>query len=160
MIPAYVTLIPLYSVMRKLHLLNTHWALIIPGLASPFGIFLIRQYFLSFPRELEDAAKIDGCNIPQFLFYVALPNAKHVLAALGIFAFIGSWGNFLGPLVFLTDLNKATVPLGLYRFMSAYSASWPELMAATTVSILPTLTVYIFAQRRIVEAYSFVGVRK
>jgi len=160
MIPGQVTLIPLYSIMAKFNLINTHWSLIIPGLASPFGIFLMRQYFLVFPTELEDAAKIDGCNVPKFLIHVALPSSKSILATLGVLAFIGSWGNFIGPLVFLTDLDKATVPLGLYRFMGSYSTSWPELMAATAISIIPLIVMYIIAQRYIIEAYSFAGVRK
>jgi multiple sugar transport system permease protein len=147
-------------VIRDLRLLNTHWALILPGLVSPFGVFLMRQYFVGFPQELEDAAKMDGASILQFFIRVAFPIARPIIATLAVLAFIGSWGNFLAPLIFLTDIDKATVPLGLYLFGSNYSTNWPVLMAATTVSILPSLILYILAQRYILEAYSMAGVQR
>lgn len=160
MIPAQVILIPQYMIMRKLGLINSLWALIVPGLVSPFGTFLLRQHFIGMPVELEDAAKVDGCSIPRFFWSIALPMAKPIIATLAVMAFIGSWGNFIGPLTFLNDLDKATVPLGLFRFSSAYSTSWPELMAATTTSLLPSLILFIFAQKSIIQAYSMGGVQK
>lgn len=160
MIPSQVVLIPQYMIMRSLGLINSHWALIIPGLVSPFGTFLLRQYFVCMPREIEDAAKVDGCSIPRFFLHIAFPMAKPIVATLAVLAFIGSWGNFIGPLTFLNDLDKATVPLGLYRFSSAYSTSWPSLMAAATTSLLPSLILYLLAQRSIIQAYSMGGVQK
>lgn len=160
MIPVQAILVPQYMVLRDLQLLNTHWALILPNLVSPFGVFLMRQYFVGFPQELEDAAKMDGASILQFFMFVAFPIARPIIATLAVLAFIGSWGNFLAPLIFLNDIDKATVPLGLYLFGSTYSTNWPVLMAATTVSILPSLFLYILAQRYILEAYSMAGVQR
>ena len=160
MIPAQVTLVPLYIIMQKLSLINTHWALILPALASPFGTFLMRQFFVSLPDELEDAAKVDGASIPQFVRFIAFPMARPMVATLAILAFIGSWGNLIGPLIFLNDLDKATVPLGLLQFSSMYATNWSALMAATTVSLLPSFVLYLFAQRYIISAYSMAGVQK
>jgi len=160
MIPLQITIVPQYMVMKKLHLINTHWALILPALTSPFGVFLMRQYFISLPSELEDAGLIDGTTIPQFFFHVAFPIAKPIIATLAVLGFIASWGNLLSPLVFINDLMKATVPLGLYQFGSTYATNWPALMAATTVSLIPSLLLYIFAQKYIISAYSMAGVQK
>ena len=160
MIPAQATLVPLYLVMRNLGLVNTHWALILPALVSPFGVFLMRQFFVTLPSELEDAAKVDGATIPQFVRHIAFPMARPVIATLAILAFIGSWGNLIGPLIFLDDLEKATVPLGLLQFSSTYATNWPALMAATAVSLAPSLALYLVAQRYIISAYSLAGVQK
>jgi multiple sugar transport system permease protein len=160
MIPVQVTLVPLYLVMRNLGLVNTHWALILPALASPFGVFLMRQFFVALPTELEDAARVDGASIPQFVRYVAFPLARPVIATLATLAFIGSWGNLIAPLIFLDDLEQTTVPLGLLQFSSTYATNWPALMAATTVSLAPSLALYLFAQRYIISAYSMAGVQK
>ncbi|HEX2863512.1 MAG TPA: carbohydrate ABC transporter permease [Deinococcales bacterium] len=160
MIPAQVTLVPLYIIMQKLSLINTHWALILPALASPFGTFLMRQFFVSLPDELEDAAKVDGASVPQFIRFVAFPMARPMVATLAVLAFIGSWGNLIGPLIFLNDLDKATVPLGLLQFSTTYATNWSALMAATTVSLVPSFLLYVFAQRYIINAYSMAGVSK
>jgi multiple sugar transport system permease protein len=160
MIPAQVILVPQYIILRDFKMINTHWALIVPALASPFGVFLMRQFFVSMARELEDAAKVDGASIPQFVAFVAFPIARPVIATLAVLAFIGSWGNLLGPLIFLNDLEKATVPLGLFQFGTTYATNWPVLMAATTTSLIPSLLLYLFAQRYIISAYSMAGVQK
>lgn len=160
MVPAQAILVPQYTVLRDLHLLNTHWALILPSLVSPFGVFLMRQYFVGFPVELEDAAKVDGASIPRFFLSIAFPMARPLLATLAVLAFVSSWGSFLAPLMFLTSPDLATVPLGLYRFGSTYATNWPALMAATTVSLLPSFVLYIFAQRYILDAYSMAGVQR
>jgi multiple sugar transport system permease protein len=160
MIPAQVILVPQYIILRNFGMINTHWALILPALASPFGVFLMRQFFISMAKELEDAAKVDGASIPQFVALVAFPIARPVIATLAVLAFIGSWGNLLGPLIFLNDLEKATVPLGLFQFGTTYSTNWPVLMAATTTSLVPSLLLYLFAQRYIISAYSMAGVQK
>jgi multiple sugar transport system permease protein len=160
MIPVQVTLVPLYLILRNLGFINTHWALILPSLASPFGVFLMRQFFIALPNELEDAAKMDGANVPQFLRFVAFPLARPVIATLAVLAFVSSWGNLIAPLIFIDDLEKATVPLGLLQFSSTYATNWPALMAATAVSLLPSLALYLFAQRYIISAYSMAGVQK
>ena len=160
MIPAQVLLVPLYIVMRNLHLVNTHWALILPALASPFGVFLMRQFFVGLPRELEEAATVDGASIPQIFWQIAFPVARPTIATLAILAFIGSWGNLAAPLVLINDLQQATVPLGLLQFSSTYATNWPSLMAATTVSLLPSFVLYLLAQRYIISAYSMAGVQK
>ncbi len=160
MIPTQVILVPLYIVMRDLNLVNTHWSLVLPALVSPFGIFLMRQFFVTLPRELEEAARVDGATIPQFFRFVAFPLARPIVATLAVLAFIGSWGNLLAPLIFLNDTELATVPLGLRLFSSTYATNWPVLMAATTISLAPSLLLYLFAQRYILSAYSMAGVQK
>ena len=160
MIPIQVLLVPLYVIMKEFGILNTHWALILPFLTSPFGIFLMRQYFLSVPKTLEDAARVDGCNIPKFFWFIALPMARPMLFTLAVLAFIGSWGNFIAPLIFLNDLDLATVTLGLFRFSSSYSTNWPMLMAAAATTLIPSFILYLFAQKYIIKAYSMGGVEK
>ncbi len=103
----------------------------------------MRRHFVSLPLELEDAGRVDGVTIPQFFYHVAFPLAKPMIVTLAVLGFIASWGSLLPPLVFINDLIKATVPLGLYQFGSTYATNWPVLMAATTVSLVPSLILYL-----------------
>ncbi|MEK5645622.1 MULTISPECIES: carbohydrate ABC transporter permease [Paenibacillus] len=160
MIPGQVTLIPMFMWFSKINWVNTHWPLIIPPvLSNAFGVFLLRQYMSSIPKELEDAGRVDGLNPWQIYWKIVLPNCKPALAALGIFTFMGNWNNFLTPLIYLDDQKKFTLPLIIASFQGLYSTDWPLLMAASCISLIPVLIVYIFAQRYFIEGITLSGMK-
>jgi multiple sugar transport system permease protein len=147
MVPMYVTIIPSYLIIKKLGLLNTYLGLILPFAVSAFGIFLFRQFYVSFPKELEDRALIDGCSRLQIWRYIFLPLSKPALAALGIFSFLFAWNSFLWPLIITTDPKMWTIQLGLAMFSGKYTTHWTPLMAGTTVSVLPAIVLFIVFQK-------------
>jgi len=160
MIPMAVTLVPVFILYRMLNWVNTHLPLIIPGFfGTPFGIFLLRQFFLTIPNEIEDAAKIDGANPFVIYWKIMLPLIKPALATLGVFTFMWSWNDFLGPIVYISSLNKTTVTAGLSFFLSMYEAQYSYLMAGSTLSIIPMLLVYFFAQRYFVAGITLTGLK-
>ena len=147
MIPMYITIIPSYLVIRTFGLLNTYPALILPFLVSAFGIFLFRQYYVAFPKELEDKALMDGCSRLQIWRHIFLPLSKPAFAALGIFSFLFAWNSFLWPLIVTTDPRMWTVQLGLAMFSGQYSKQWTYQMAGTTISIIPAIVMFIVLQK-------------
>lgn len=149
MVPVQVNLVPLFALMARIGWTDTYWALIIPDLAGAFGVFLLRQWFLNMPQELEDAARIDGCNPWQFFWRVAMPTATPAIATLGIFQFLASWNTFMWPLVVTNSDALFTLPVGLAKFQNqmAETTNWPLLMAATTVAIVPAILVFVMLQR-------------
>jgi len=152
MIPNTVTVVPLFLLMRSLGLVNSDTALVLPGLVSAFGVFLLRQFFERIPRELEDAAKLDGANHLQIFFRIMLPMARPALAALAILAFNATWNNFLWPLVVINSPDKMTLPLGLTFLQGeAGATSTGVLMAAVTMSVIPSLVVFLLFQRSLVR---------
>ena len=160
MIPGQVTLIPMFMWFSELNWVNTHWPLIVPPiLSNAFGVFLMRQFMSSIPNELEDAGKIDGLNPFRIYWSIMLPNCKPALAALGIFIFMGNWNNFLTPLIYLNDEKKFTLPLIISSFQGLYSTDWTLLMAASCISLLPVLIVYVFAQRYFIEGITLSGMK-
>jgi multiple sugar transport system permease protein len=163
MIPTQVTLVPLYIVMRQLGWLNSYYALIVPWLASAYGTFLMRQYMLTFPRELEDAARVDGANHPTIYARIILPQCGPVLATLGILTFLSNWNSFLWPLVMTSAERMRTVPVGLAYFTSIPEnvglPQWQLFMAAATFSMLPTLFVFLLGQRYFVRGISLSGLK-
>ncbi|GAC1396538.1 MAG: carbohydrate ABC transporter permease [Chloroflexota bacterium] len=159
MVPAQVTLVPLFMFMRLLHLTNTYPALILPGATSAFGVFLLRQFFLTIPRELEEAAFLDGASHWTVFWRIVLPLSRPGLAALTIFAFMGSWNSFLWPLLVTTDQSLMTLPLGLSTLQGQYSTAWNQLMAGTVISVLPIIVVYLIAQRHFVEGLTLSGIK-
>ncbi len=160
MIPYHVTMIPTFKIMKELGWLNTHQALIVPALFSPFGIFLLRQFFLTIPKELEQAAMIDGCGYPRIFWHVIVPNAKPALTTLAIFIFMGTWNDFLGPLIYLNDDKLKTLTLGLATFQGTYTTQWNYMMAGALIVLLPVLLVYSFAQRYFVEGIAMSGMKE
>ncbi|GIN59525.1 sugar ABC transporter permease [Lederbergia ruris] len=160
MVPMQVTLIPLYIIMDAIGWVNTHLSIIVPNaLFNAFGVFLLRQFIMGIPKEMEEAAVVDGAN-PLFIFFkVILPLIKPALSAFGIFSFIGIWNNFIQPLTFLSDQDLFTVPLMLSTFKGLYVTDWPLMMAGATISVVPILIVYIFAQRQIIEGIALTGVK-
>lgn len=163
MVPFQITLIPLYLLVFQLGWVNTYWGLIAPGLSSAYGIFLLRQAFLTLPEELSDAARIDGASEFGIYWRIFLPLNGPALATLGVFAFLGTWTDLLWPLLIVRDQNLRTLELGLAYFNSAVpqfvQPNWPLLMAAAVVVMLPIIVVYLFTQRYFVEGIAVSGVK-
>jgi putative chitobiose transport system permease protein len=147
LIPFQVVMIPLYLLMVQLGLRNSLWALILPQAATAFGIFLLRQSFLGVPVELEEAARIDGCSPLGEWWNVMIPAARSDLITLAMFVFIGSWSDFLWPLIILDDPVLYTLPLGLQQLASSFSLDWRLVAAGSVVSILPVLLLFVLLQR-------------
>lgn len=159
MIPGMVLLIPNFVVMRNLGAINTHWALILSAVGSAFGTFLMRQFFLSFPSELEDAAKLDGCNPFMFYWHILLPNSKPILTTLGLMAFQNIWNDFQWPLIVLNDETKRTLQLGLSYLMSEYYTDWTLLMAGAIITLLPIILLFFAVQKYFVQSFKFTGLK-
>ncbi|MGM0228896.1 multiple sugar transport system permease [Enterococcus sp. AZ091] len=160
MIPKQVTMIPLYLIMDKLDWLNTHLPLIIPGaLLNAFAVFLLRQFIRGIPKELEEAAVMDGASISRIYWSVILPLIKPALAAMTIFIFMGTYNNFMDALIYLSTPEKFTVPLLLNNFKGLYVTNWSYMMAGATISVIPIILVYLFAQRYIIEGITLTGIK-
>ncbi len=160
MVPATVTLIPSFIIIRSLDLMNTHWALILPSVTSAFGVFLLRQHFKSLPEELLDAAKMDGAGYFRIYWQILLPLTGPALSALGIFTFLASWNNFLGPLLFLRDWEKFTFPIAIATIRGYMgSGNQSEVLAGIMISIFPLLVIFLLAQRWIVQGAAITGMK-
>lgn len=158
MVPGIVTLIPTFVAFSKLGWINTFLPLIVPHFfGSAFFIFMLRQFFLTVPVELEDAAKIDGANTIQILLVIFWPLSRPALAAVVVFQFIWSWNDFMGPLIYLNDTMKRTISLGLWGFVGQYGADWTLLMAASVMATLPVLLVFFIAQRYFIQGIVTTG---
>lgn len=158
MIPVQVTLIPTFIIVRVLGWVDSYAGLIAPQVVAMFGVFLMRQFFLSFPGELEDAARIDGCGYLGTLWRIVLPVTGPAIASLAIFAFTGNWNNFLWPLVAVSDSNLFTIQVGLAS-MKGDIIPWGPMLAATTLSALPILVMYLFFQRHFVQGIVLTGLK-
>jgi len=156
-IPSQVTLIPNYLLVRFLHLHNTYPGLIAPFVVSVFSTFLLRQFFLTIPQDLEDAARIDGASHFHIYSRIILPLARPALATVVILTFLTSWNNFLWALVVVDSPDLMTVPLGITLFQGQFATQWGPLMAAATLSIVPVMLVYVLAQRYIIEGIALSG---
>ncbi|NDD44639.1 MAG: carbohydrate ABC transporter permease [Synechococcaceae bacterium WB9_4xC_028] len=154
LIPFQVVMIPLYLLMVQLGLRNTLMALVIPQAATAFGLYLLRQSFLAVPVELEEAARIDGCSKLGEWWNVMIPAARADLITLAMFVFIGTWSDFLWPLVILDDPQLYTLPLGLQQLASSFSLDWRIVAAGSVVSILPVLVLFVLLQRYILPSAS------
>jgi len=159
MIPAQVTMIPNFIMMRQYNLVDTHWSLILPALVSAFGTFLLRQFFLTIPAALEDAARIDGCSPFGVYWRVFVPLSKPAMATLGVFVFMGTWNDFLAPLVYINTQANMTLPLGLASMQGMYSTDWPVLMAGTVITIAPLIVVFLLAQDFFIKGVTLSGLK-
>ncbi len=157
MIPGQVTLIPAYLILKSFGWLNTYQGMIVPNVANATFIFMMRQFFINFPKELEEAAALDGLSRWQTFLQIVLPLAKPALAAQAIFIFMGSWNNFLMPLMILSDPEMFTLPLGLNTFKGQYISYWNYIMAASMVFTLPALGIYAFFNRYFISGVTFTG---
>jgi multiple sugar transport system permease protein len=157
MIPGQITLLPKFLILKSLGWLNTYTGLIVPTMINATFIFMMRQFFINFPKELEEAAALDGLNRLETFFQVVLPLAKPALAAQTIFIFMGSWNEFLLPLVVMSDPEMFTLPLGLNAFKGQYISYWNYIMAASMVFTLPALAIYAFFNRYFIQGITFTG---
>lgn len=159
MLPAIITLVPSFILFRILGWINTLLPLTVPAWfgGGAFNIFLIRQFFLTLPRELDEAARMDGASTWAIFRLVALPLSQPVLATVAIFTFVGQWNDFLHPLIYLHDINKYTISLGLRMFQSEYFTNWTWIMAAAVMSMLPILVLFFAAQRYFVQGIQLSG---
>jgi multiple sugar transport system permease protein len=158
-LPGIMFLIPNFLTVARLGLLNSFWGVIIPALAGVFGVFFMRQFFESIPKELEEAAQIDGANPFQTFLHVALPLAKPALATLGIITFLGAWNDFLWPLLILRERALLTLPPGLRTLQGAYTSEYGQMMAGAAITAIPVLILYILLQRYIVESVATTGLK-
>jgi len=159
MVPLPVIIAPLFIEMRYLGLINSYPGLILPGVASAFGTFLLRQAFLTLPRELEEAAFVDGASHWTVFWRIVMPLSKPALATFGIFAFMASWNSFLWPLVITNSLDMMTLPVGLSNLQGQYTTAWNLVMAGSTISVIPILFVYLAAQRYVIQGFATSGIK-
>ncbi len=157
MVPGQITLIPSFLILKNLGWLNTYQGLIVPSAVNATFIFMMRQFFINFPKELEEAAALDGLNRWEIFLTIVLPLAKPALAAQAIFVFMGAWNNFLMPLITLSDREMFTLPLGLNTFKGQYISYWNYIMAASMVLTLPALAIYAFFNRYFIQGVTFTG---
>lgn len=158
-IPAQITLIPVFLIVQKLGWFNSYYGLIIPGLAGGFGVFLLRQFFQSIPVELEEAAFMDGAGPIGIYWRIILPLAKPALAALAIFTFIGSWNDFAWPLIITNDMSLRTLPIGIMIFQGRYTTEYAITMTAAAVCTIPIIIAFLIFQKRITEGIAMTGIK-
>ena len=159
MIPGSVTLVPVFAVIRALGWVNTYYALIVPGIFSPWGTFMLRQFFMSLPKELEESARIDGAGLTQIYLRITLPLSKTALATLATFTFMGFWGSFMWPLIVTVTPELRTLPIGLTVFTQRYSTDYSLLMAASVMATVPVILVFLFNQRYFIESIKLQGIK-
>lgn len=160
LLPSQVTLIPTFTIFKWLGWIGTIKPLVVPAFfGNAFYIFLLRQFFMTIPNELSDAARIDGCSEFGIYRHVVLPLTKPALATVGLFTFIFVWNDFLGPLIYLTDERSYTLSLGLQRFVSQHGAEWSMLMAASTVMTIPIIVLFFITQRTFIEGVTLTGIK-
>lgn len=160
MLPAQVTMLPVFLIFRWLGWTGTFLPLIVPPfLGSAFSIFLLRQFFMTIPQEMSDAARIDGCSELGILTRVIAPMAKPALATVALFAFTGAWMDFLNPLIYLHDERQYTLAIGLQAFLGRHGSEWALLMAAATVITIPMIVLFFFAQKTFIEGIALTGVK-
>ncbi len=158
-IPFQLLVIPIFLVLKWGHLINTYGALILPTAVNGFGIFLLRQYFLTVPVELEEAAALDGANRLQILLQVMIPLSRPALVTLFLFTFIGEWNDLFKPLVFTTRPELKTVQLALAEFQEQFTNNWPLLMAAVAIATVPVLLLFLIGQRQFIQGIATTGIK-
>ncbi len=160
MIPAHVVIIPLYVLMLKTHMYDSYWALILPFLVNPIGIFLVKQYVESIPTSLEEAARIDGASEFRILFQVVMPMCRPALAVLAIQVFFTNWNSFLYPFILTSSSQLRTLPVALAMLQGHQAIDWPHLMAGSTIAVVPVLALFIVMQRQIVAGITAGAVKQ
>lgn len=160
MLPGQVTMIPMYVMFSKVGWVNTHLPLIVPAFAgSAFYIFLMRQFFAGIPVSLDEAAKIDGASHFKIFWKIILPMSKPVLITVALFSFVGSWNDFMGPLIYLNSVEKFTMGIGLNMFKGQFTQNWNYTMAFNVMMILPILLIFFFAQKKFIQGIVITGVK-
>lgn len=160
MVPEQVTIVPLYIILKNLGWLDSHLSLIIPdALFSAFGVFLLKQFFMGIPRDLSEAAYVDGANMWKIYWRIMVPLIRPALASLAIVSFLGHWNSFFKPVIFLSSTDKFTVPLMLSTFKGLYVTDWTLMMSGSAIAVMPVLLVYLVLQRNIIEGISMTGIK-
>lgn len=159
MVPFQITLVPLFQLMTDLGLVNTMPGLVLPRITNAFGIFMLHQFFVSLPRELDDAARVDGMTEWGIFTKIVLPLSKPVLITLALFHFMYNWNDLLWPLVMTTSQDMRTLPAGLALFMGAHVVDQPVIMAGATIAIAPLLIGFLFAQRQFIQSIAMTGIK-
>lgn len=159
MVPGQILLVPVYLILNKLHWLDTPAALIVPAGAGAFGVFLLHQFFKGIPRELEEAAMLDGCSSWKIYWHVMLPLSKPALATLAIFTFVGSWNAFTEPLVFLDSVENYTLPVGIALFQSSYVTEYGLTLAASVICTLPIIAIFLLFHKHIIKGIATAGLK-
>ena len=159
MVPLQVLIVPLFLQMRDLGLIDTYWGALLPSLASPFGVFLIRQAMNSVPKELDEAAHLDGAGHLRIFGTIVVPLVRPAIATFSVFAFMSSWNAFLWPLVILRSDELKTLPVALASLQGQFATQWDVLMAGSVISILPMLALYIFAQKYVIQGVAGSGLK-
>ncbi|OEF99178.1 sugar ABC transporter ATP-binding protein [Vulcanibacillus modesticaldus] len=160
MIPGEITLIPVFIMWRNVNLIDTYVPLILPAFAgSAVFIFFLKQYFSTIPKELEESARIDGCNSFQIFYKIFLPISKPALITIGIWSFQGSWNDLMGPLIYLNSYEKFTLQLGLSMFQSLHKVEWGQLMAASLMTMIPVLIIFFVGQKYFTEGIKLTGIK-
>lgn len=160
MIPAQLIFLPVFLMMSKANLINTYWSIILPFASSAFGIFLLRQRFMQVSEEILEAARLDNASELKILYKVMVPQAKGTLVTIGLFTFISVWNDYFWPLVMTTNDNVRTLPLGVSMLRSTMDGiRWNVLMAGNIILVLPIIVVFIIAQKRIIEAFTYTGIK-
>jgi multiple sugar transport system permease protein len=160
MVPSQITLVPLYTMFQQLGWLSSYQALILPGLSRAFGVFLLRQFFLGIPKELEDAARIDGAGTFTTFYKIAVPLVQPAMASLAIFTFLRSWNEFTWPLIVISRNDMMTLPVALARLLNAYRVEYGIVMAAAALSAIPLIIVFFIFQRQIVQGIAMTGLKE
>jgi multiple sugar transport system permease protein len=164
LLPSQVTLIPRYIIFTKLNMVDTFWPLILPGFfgGGPFEIFLFRQFFLSLPKDLDDAARMDGCGSFQIYWRILMPLCKPAVTTVAIFNFVWAWSDFMGPLIYLNSMNHFTLALGLnlLRRSAEWSTRWELIMAGSVLSIMPMLLIFFLGQNYFVQGIALTGIKE
>ncbi len=159
MIPSQVKMVPTFISLKLVHLLNSYAALILPGIFTAFGTFLLRQFFLTLPKDLEEAALVDGESFFGIFWRIALPLSRPAIATLAIYSFLQSWNDFMWPLIVVSRQELMTIPLGIFSFTQNYMTNWNLMMAAVILSIFPVLLVFFFAQKQFIEGITLTGIK-
>jgi multiple sugar transport system permease protein len=160
MVPNAVTVIPLYSIMREAHLLNTYWAIFLPYcLGAPYTIFLMRQFFRNIPQEVIDAARVDGCSEARILARIVVPLSKPVIVTASLIAFVFGWNNFLWPLIVTNSQNLYVLTIGLANFQSNMNSQWNYSLAASVITLFPMTLIFAIFQRHIIRSISITQIR-
>lgn len=162
LVPPQVNIIPLFFLMRELHLVDTYQALILPALFGGFGVFLMRQYFLGFPKDLEESARIDGCNLFQIFFKIALPLALPTVVTLAIFTFVTSWNSFMWPLIITNSESMRTLPVGLAIYKGSFRelTLWGNLLACSVICTMPVIGVFLLGKKYFISDILQGGVKE
>ncbi len=157
MVPVQIFIIPQYVIVSKLGMLNTNFALIFPGLVTAFGTFLLRQSYMSLPKDLEEAARLDGCNIGQTFLYVMAPLTRSAMVALGIFTALFAFKDLMWPLVVNTEQSTIPLSAALAKIQGQFAANYPELMAASLLAVIPMIIIYLFFQKQFIQGIATSG---